>query len=112
MPRTVSIPYRLVASPGEKGFKEVYTVPAGYTLKVCRVHVHFPIASAGELRIALYYGQSRVYPEADWISGSDIHFDDPVDLEWFSGDGVRVWFKNTNTVEERSCDLKLEGVLQ
>jgi len=110
--RRISISYRLVADPAAEGFKTVYTVPAGYILKVRRVHVHFPIASAGELRVALHYGQSRIYPETDWISGSDVHFDDPVDLAWYSGDRVRVWFENTNAAEERSCDLKLEGVLQ
>jgi len=108
----VSIPYRLVAAAGEEGYRTIYTVQPGMTLRVKRVHVHFPIASGGELRVALYYGNLKVYPETDWISGSDVHFDDPVDLAWYSGDRVRLWFENTNAAEERSCDIKLEGVLE
>jgi len=108
----VSIPYRLVAAPGEEGYRTVYTVQDGVTLRVRRVHVHFPIASAGDLRVSLYYGNLKVYPETDWICGSDVHFDDCVDLVWHGGDRVRVWFENTNTAEERSCDIKLEGVLE
>jgi len=108
----VSIPYRLVAAPGEEGYRTIYTVQHGMTLRVRKVHVHFPIASAGELRVALYYGNLKVYPETDWICGSDVDFDDCVDLTWYSGDRVRLWFENTNAAEERSCDLKLEGVLK
>jgi len=109
--KKVSIPYRLVAGPGATGYVDIYTVPPGKILHAKRVVVHFPSGVAGELRVALYYGNMRVYPDKPYVSGDDVTFDDKIDVTFWSQDSVRLWYENTNAAEPRSCHIKLEGGL-
>jgi len=112
MGKKVSIPYRLVVGPGLKGETTIYTVPAGAILYITKVIVHFPAGVAGELYIALKYGNLKVYPATDYVNGDDVTLEDDVELYYYSGDPIRLWYENVNTTEPRSCDIKLEGILE
>jgi len=107
-----SLTYRLAASPGDSGFATIYTVDPGRILKIHKVIIHFPSGTAGELRLALYYGNLKVYPKTPYVNGDDVKLEDYVDLTWFSGDDVKLWYENTNVTTARYADVKLEGVLQ
>jgi len=108
----VSIPYRLVVGAGLKGEAIIYTAPAGAILHIKKVRVHFPAGVAGELHIALRYGNLKVWPATDYANGDDVTIEDEVDLRYFSGDPIRLWYENISTTEPRSVDIKLEGVLE
>jgi len=109
--RKVSIPYRLVAGPGTTGYVDIYTVPPGKILHTKRVVVHFPSGVAGELRVALYYGNLRVYPDRPYVSGDDVTFDDKIDVTFWSQDSVRLWYENVSPTDARAADIKVEGDL-
>jgi len=112
VPERVQIPYRVVADPGAEAYKTAYVVPPGATLKLEEVTVSFPIGTYGELEVALYYGQTMVFPEERPITGDGVSVSKRVDLEWYSQDEVVVWFKNYNTTQKRQAYLNLEGTLE
>jgi len=110
--RRVQIPYRLTADPAAEGFTTVYTVPPGAKLKLREVTVSFPIGTYGELEVALYYGETRGFPEERPITGDGVSVSKKVELNWFSQDEVRLWYKNYNTTQKRQAYLNLEGILE
>jgi len=108
----VTIHKHLSISPGATGFENIYTVKPGKTLTVKVVQVAFPAGTYGELQIAIYYGNLKVWPETDHVSGDNVLFRKEARIKYYSGDPVRVWYNNTNATETRDCFMDLEGVLE
>jgi len=109
--KEVSIPYHLTASAGDSGFKDIYTVPAFKRLRVRKVTIAFPSGTYGELDVALFYGVMKVFPENGYLTGDNMSFKKEVDLTWYSGENVRLYYNNRNTTEARECYVNLEGVI-
>lgn len=107
----VSIPYFLEKSAIETGFIDIYTVEAGKTLRVTKIRVQFPSGTGGELEVALYYGDLKVAPETASYKGDDARFEDDIDVAYFSGDPVRLWY-NCTIANARKANIKLDGVLE
>jgi len=103
--------YRLSAAPDAEGFVAIYTVKPGQRYRAKRIRVHFPSGTAGELRVALYYGAMKVAPETDYYSGDDFTYENGIDVTYFSGDPVRIWYKNTSTTAYRYADIEIAGCL-
>jgi len=108
----VTIHKHLSISPGATGFELIYTVDPGKILTVKIVQVAFPAGTYGELHIAIYYGNLKVWPKTDYVSGDNVLFRKGVSIKYYSGDPIRVWYKNTNTTETRDCFIDVEGLLE
>jgi len=108
----VAIPVYVEADPLKEGYKTIYTVPPGATLTVERVVVHFPSGTGGELLVAFYYGQTRVFPEGEGYRGDGTRLEDEVSAVWISGEDVVVWFRNLSSTDVRRAYGKLEGELK
>jgi len=104
-----SASYHLVAAPAAEGFIDIAVVPSGKILKVNRIEVFFPTGTADELHIAFYYGEMKVFPDEGDLVGDAIKYDKQVDLYYYSGDPIRVWFRNDNVTTERVADIVVEG---
>jgi len=104
-----SISYHLVASPGAEDIISIATVPPGKVLKIKLVHVSFPIDTLGELDVALYYGNTKVYPNEGYMSGDNMTWVDEVKICYYSQDPIRLYYKNRNTAASKEAYVKLEG---
>lgn len=112
MSRKIEIPYHLVASGGEEKTIPIYTNPGPEKLRVRRVIIYFPIGNYFELKVALYRGVTKVYPSVGELSGDNIVFDDEVDLTYFGGEEIRLYYRNENATETRECFIYLIGYLE
>jgi len=108
----VTIHKHLSFGPGETGLEAIYTVQPGKVLTVESVQIAFPAGVYGELHIALYYGNLKVWPETDYVSGDNVLFKKEVRLRYWSGDRILVWYRNVNTTQVRDCFVDLEGRLE
>jgi len=111
MGKKVSYAYKLTADPGAKGFVNIVKVPPGHTLLVKLVHIAFPVDTLGELDIALYYGDLKVYPDEGYITGDNMTWVDEVHLHYFSQDPIKLYYRNRNTEVSKEAYVKLEGEL-
>jgi len=107
-----SASYHLVASPGAEGFATVAEVPAGKVLRLQKFEVQFPTGTSDELEVALYYGNIKVYPNEGVLVGDNVRYEKDVEATYFSGDPIKVRYKNLNATYERVCDIVVEGVLE
>jgi len=107
----VTISYHLVAGPGAEGEVSIYSVPPGQVLSLRAAQVAFPAGTYGELHIRLLYGNLKVWPATDHVSGDNVLVRKEVDVKYFSGDRVLIWYRNTNATETRDAFISLEGVL-
>jgi len=110
--RLISIHKHLSISPGKEGFQAIYTVEPGKILTTKLVQIAFPAGTYGELYIALYYGNMKVFPETEYVSGDNVLFRKNARLKYWSQDPVLVWYKNVNTTETRDCFIDIEGILE
>jgi len=108
----VTIHRHLSIGPGETGVAAIYTVQPGKVLTVDSVEVAFPAGIYGELHIALRYGNLKVWPETDYVSGDNVLFSKKVRLRYYSGDRILVWYSNVNTTQVRDCFIDIEGRLE
>jgi len=108
--KPVSIPYYLTKSAIGSGFETIMTVPPFKRIKIRKIIVQFPSGTGGELRVALYYGLMKVAPETDYYAGDDARFEDEIDVTYYSGDPIRIWWELTVAVA-RKANIKLEGEL-
>lgn len=111
MGEPVSIPYFLTQDTVTSGFVDIYTVPDGKTLHVNKIHVQFPAGTNAELEVALYYGDMKVSPATDNFAGDDARYEDKIDVKYFSGDLVKIWY-NCTKAAAKIANIKLEGVLE
>jgi len=107
-----SVSYHLVASPGASGFATIHRVEPGKIFHITRIEVFFPTGVSDELEISIWYGNLQVYPNEGALVGDNIKYDKQVDLRYYSGDPVKVYYRNLNTTYERICDIVLEGELE
>jgi len=107
-----SVSYHLVASPGASGFVTIHRVQPGMIFKIMRIEVFFPTGVSDELEISFWYGNRKVFPDEGVLVGDNIKYDKEVDLCYYSGDLVKVYYRNLNTTYERICDIVLEGELE
>ena len=99
-------------SGGEKGFTPLYTVPAARTLTVKRVQVFFPVGDYGELKLALYFGNSQRLPRQGYYQGDGCLVIDETEAKWPSGSEVKLYYENENETETRSAYILVEGELE
>ena len=111
MPKKVSVPYHVTAAGGATDTVSIFRVPSARKLKVNKVTVAFPTGTYGELEVALYFGIRRVFPQGRNITGDNMSFGKDVDLTWFTGDNVLLYYKNNNATQTREAYVDLEGVL-
>jgi len=107
-----SVSYHLEADPGAKGFKTIHKVQAGKIFHIKRIEVFFPTGTEDELEISFWYGNLQVFPNEGVLKGDSIKYDKQVDLWYYSGDPVKVYYNNLNTTYKRVCDIVIEGVLK
>jgi len=108
----VSASYHLVASPGQEGYVDLYEVPRARILHNVAFTVHFPIGALGDLEVALFHGIMQVLPDSGKYTGDGSTFQDRTDGRWWSNEKVKLYFKNTNTTENRECYVLFEGELE
>jgi len=106
-----SVSYHLVAAPGAEGFATIHIVQGGRIFHIKRIEVFFPTGVSDELEISFWYGNLQVFPNEGVLVGDNIKYDKQVDLRYYSGDPVKVRYRNLNTDFERVCDIVLEGEL-
>ena len=112
MPGKVSVPYHVIAAGGAAATVSIFRVPSARKLKVNKVTVAFPVGTYGELEVALYFGIRRVFPQGRNITGDNMSFEKDVNLTWFSGDHVLLYYKNNNATQTREAYVNLEGVFE
>jgi len=112
MGKKVSYSYKIEADPGAKGFKTIHTVEAGCILHLKKVEIAFPTGTADELEISFYYGNMKVLPKQGVFTGDAVKYEKQVDLRYFSGDPVRVYYRNLNATYSRVCDIVISGELE
>ena len=98
------------ASAGAKGEYTLLTVTAAKKLKIKRVHIHFPAGSQYYLQIALLRGAEQVLPTGGYFVGDDNVYVVECNLEYESGEDVKVWYSNTDAANDHSCYVLVEGV--
>jgi len=112
MGKKVSYSYKLEADPGAEGFVTIHTVEAGCILHLKKVEIAFPTGTEDELEISFYYGNMKVLPKQGVFTGDAVKYEKQVDLRYFSGDPVKVYYKNLNATLSRVCDIVIEGTLE
>ena len=108
----ITIPYHLTASAGASGYVELLTVPAGMKLTILKTQIYFPIGTYGELRLALYYGESKIAPYTGYWSGDGCMFTDEMESTWSGGDVIKLYYNNINTTETREAFLLITAELE
>ena len=63
---------------------------------VTRVHVGFPPGPEGLLKVAVFYGEKKVYPSLEEL--------------WFNGDSVELAFDDYWELPETPCPLRIVAV--
>jgi len=108
----ISASLHLVASPGQEGEVELYKVPSASTLRSLSLNIHFPVGTLGDLELALRHGLFQLMPARGRYTGDGTVIVDNSDGKWWSDESVRLYFKNTNTAENREAYILLEAELE
>ena len=102
--------HTVTASAGDTEEYSLLTVTAAKKLKIKRVHIHFPAGSQYYLQIALMRGAMQVLPTSGYFVGDDNVYVVECNLEYESGEDVKVWYNNTDAANDHSCYILIEGV--
>jgi len=97
----------LTLAANSEGKTPVYTVPYKHIV-VRRVRAHFPDDGLGDITLALYYGDMKVFPKEGFIYPTSNVFDERLEAHYFLGDDVLVYWKNINTTSSYRVVLDLE----
>jgi len=108
----ISASLHLVASPAQEGEVELYRVPAASTLRNIALNIHFPVGTLGDLELALRHGIFQLLPASGKYTGDGTSISDRSDGRWWSGESVRLHFKNANLTENREAYILLEAELE
>ncbi len=112
MAEKVTIPYHLVAGAGATGEVSLYTVPGARRLRVKRIITYFPAGNYGELYLSYYVGINQVHPKTGELNGDQVVWDDDVDITIYSGEDLKLKYRNTNTTETREAFIHVIGELE
>ncbi len=104
-----SAAYTIIASPNEENTIEIYKVSPAKKFKLERVQIAFPVGSAFELQIAVYRGLEKVKPTTGVYSGDGFVIADITGVEFYSGDSVKLWYKNLSSTDIKRAIVILEG---
>jgi len=112
MVERVTIPYRLEAPAAKAGEVEVFRAPNGKMFTLEQLEIRFPAGTAGDLRVQILYGQLRMIPYEGSYSGDGTKFVERVQVRYWSGDPIRVWYQNVHATDTKFCDISFEGVIE
>ena len=87
--------------------ESIYKVPYKHIV-VDRIRAHFPDGGLGDITLALYYGDMKVFPRKGFIYPTSNVFDERLEAHYFLGDDVLVYWKNINTTSSYRVVLDLE----
>ena len=91
-----SLSFSLELTANSEGEEALYTVPYR-RIAIKRVRVTFQSGSKGYVSLALKYGDAKVAPVSGYWYSNDGTLVEDLDLKYFLGDRVVLWWKNTNT---------------
>ncbi len=112
MAEKVTIPYHLVVPGGKTDEVVLYTVPATRTLRIKRIVTYFPAGNYGELYLSFWVGIYQVYPKKDELNGDQVVWDDDVDITIYSGEDLKLKYRNDNPTETREAFIHVIGELE
>jgi len=110
--RRITVTYHITADPGASGRVAIFTVPGGRSFKHERTEVHFPVATYGELQLALYHGANKVMPYSGYWVGDNTVVVDESTAEWGPNADIVLYYKNTSTTDTHEAFIVITGVLE
>ena len=100
----------VTAAAGASGEYSLLTVTAAKKLTVKRVHIHFPAGSQYYLQIVFLRGAEQVLPNDGYFVGDDSVYVVDCNLEYLSGEDVKIRYNNTDSANGHRCFILVEGV--
>ncbi len=99
--------YTLIAGPGEE--KTIDAITMEQHVRLRKIQVSFPQGAAGELEVAVLYGNRRIAPTEGTISGDGSTFTFEVDIPYHKGSSIKIYYKNSNTTEQKRAYFLFAG---
>ena len=107
-----SIGHTIAATANTSGEYNLHTVTAAKQLTIKRVTVHLPAGSEYQLQIALLRGTEQRIPDSGYIAGDDQKITVECNVTYRSGETIKVWYNNTDTANDHSCYVLVEGEIE
>ena len=107
-----SISAHVTVNPGVKIRTTIWTVPQGAKAIVREMVVNWPVATYGELKIRLLYGEMPVIPRDGWATGDNATIRYTGEVEYGSGTPVQVELENTSDTDVHEAFITLRGELE
>ncbi len=104
-----SYAYALVVPAGASGRETILTVPDGRAFRLRSVTVAFPVGVEGNLKVRIMSGPFAVVPTEGYLQGDGVAIRVAADHEYSAGSTVDVEYVNSDTVNEHTVYIVLEG---
>ena len=102
MGKIISIVNSLTVAAGTSNTISVYRPVGGKKAVVRKVKVYFPVGTENMLQVAIYHGIAQVIPKQGVISGDGCWVEVEADEEYISDEEIKLWYNNTDTVNNHT----------
>jgi len=103
---------KIITAPANSTAKyELFTVPSARSYKARKFMIHFPTGSNYTMYVSIYRGEEQVFPKQGTITGDNVLWDFDVELEFDGNSVVYVKITNTDTENQHSIVVYMDGEL-
>lgn len=109
MTRKFSYAKQVTVPAGSEQFFDLLEIREGQTLKVTRVVFDYPTAARGYVYCSIWKGNIQVLPDEGEITTYRGYIELNTDKLWESGTRIRLKARNTDTTNNRTVLIVIEG---
>lgn len=91
---------------------ELFTVPSARRYHAKKLMIHFPTGSNYTVYVSIYKGEEQVFPRSGTITGDNVLYPFDVDLLFDGNSVVYVKISNTDSTNQHSIVVFMDGELE